>query len=74
MFVIGIKIAIAGRWSGIARVWPLVAETWAVVTVPVYVTIGGTIANVVGGTHLLLGYTVLGLLLVARPHLVGARR
>jgi hypothetical protein len=74
MFVIGIKIAVAGRWSGIARVWPLVAETWAVVTVPVYATIGGTIANVVGGIHLLVGYATLGLILVARPHLVGARR
>lgn len=74
MFVIGIKVAVAGRWQGIARVWPLVAESWAVVTVPVYVTIGGTVANVVGGTHLLIGYATLGLILVARPHLVGARR
>lgn len=74
MFVIGIKIAVAGRWKGIARVWPLVAESWAVVTVPVYATVGGTVANVVGGTHLLVGYATLGLVLVARPHLVGARR
>lgn len=74
MFVIGVKVAVAGRWRGIARVWPLVAESWAVVTVPAFVLAGETLANVVGGTHLLLGYVTLGLILVARPHLVGARR
>ena len=74
MFVIGIKIAVAGRWRGVARVWPLVAESWAVVTVPTFVLAGETLANVVGGTHLLLGYVTLGIILVARPQLVGARR
>ena len=34
MFAIGIRIAIAGRWKGLSRFWPMVAESWAVVTVP----------------------------------------
>ena len=35
MAAIGIRIAIAGRWTGAARFWPLVAESWAPVCVPV---------------------------------------
>ena len=31
MFLIGIRIAIAGRWKGLSRFWPMVAESWAVV-------------------------------------------
>ena len=34
MAAIGIRIAIAGRWKGAARFWPLVAESWAPVIVP----------------------------------------
>ena len=34
MFLIGIRIAIAGRWKGLSRFWPMVAESWAVVTIP----------------------------------------
>ena len=73
MFAIGIKIAFAGRWRGAARGWPLVAESWAVVTVPTFVVLGESVASIVGGVHLLVGYVTLGLILVARPHLVGAR-
>ena len=73
MFVIAIKIAVAGRWRGLARWWPLVAESWAVVSVPTFILSSQDVADVVGGTHLLLGYTTLGLILMARPHLVGAR-
>ncbi|MDN8943629.1 hypothetical protein Q0P03_15115, partial [Staphylococcus aureus] len=29
MAAIGVRIAIAGRWRGAARVWPLIAESWA---------------------------------------------
>ncbi|EWT01190.1 hypothetical protein N865_11160 [Intrasporangium oryzae NRRL B-24470] len=72
MFVIGIKVAVAGRWRGILRGWPLVAETWAVVTVPSMVVLGDGAARWIGATHLLLGYAVLGLLLARRPELTGA--
>lgn len=74
MFVLGIKIALAGRWRGAARVWPLVAESWAVVTIPTFVIIGEPVSNWVGGTHLLIGYTVLGLILARRTELVLPRR
>ena len=74
MFVLGIKILVAGRWRGVARVWPLVAESWAVVTVPTFVLVGEPVSNWVGGIHLLIGYTVLGLILARRTELVLPRR
>lgn len=73
MFVIGVKLAFAGRWRGVARVWPLVAESWAVVTVPSMVLFGQGVADIVGPVHLLFGYGVLGLILARRPELTGAR-
>jgi hypothetical protein len=69
MFIIGVKIAVAGRWKGIARFWPLVAESWAVVTVPAFGILGATAGQYVGAAHLLAGYLVLGLILARRPHL-----
>ena len=62
MFLIGIRIAIAGRWTGASRFWPMVAESWAVVTVPANGIFGPTVGAVVGCAHLLVGYTVLGVL------------
>ncbi|MET0414458.1 MAG: hypothetical protein ABW022_00355 [Actinoplanes sp.] len=73
MFIIGVKIAFAGRWKGVARFWPLVAESWAVVTVPVFGILGATAGQYVGAGHLLVGYAVLGLILARRPHLTGAQ-
>lgn len=72
MFVIGIKVAVAGRWQGALRWWPMVAETWAVVTVPTFLVLGDGVARWVGGAHLLIGYAALGLLLARRPELTGA--
>ena len=60
MFAIGVRIAIAGRWTGKARFWPLIAESWAVVVVPTFGIFGSTAAGVVSFVHLLVGYTVLG--------------
>jgi hypothetical protein len=73
MFVIGIKVVVAGRWCGAARLWSFVAETWAIVTVPCFALFGSDVADVVGATHLLLGYTTLGLILATRPDLVRDR-
>jgi hypothetical protein len=65
MFLIGIRIAIAGRWRGASRFWPMVAESWAVVVIPVMGVFGDTAAHVVAPLHLIVGYVVLGQL-VAR--------
>ncbi|MGI5243618.1 hypothetical protein [Dactylosporangium sp. CA-139066] len=73
MFVIGLKILFARRWRGAARFWPMVAESWAVVTVPTFAIFGSPIADYVGGSHLLIGYAALGAILAARPELTGAR-
>ncbi|WP_374454388.1 hypothetical protein [Nocardioides sp.] len=62
MFLIGIRIAIAGRWKGLSRVWPMVAESWAVVVIPTLGIFGDTAAHVVAVVHLVVGYAVLGLL------------
>ncbi|NAS23632.1 hypothetical protein GT755_18265 [Herbidospora sp. NEAU-GS84] len=70
MFVIGIKVAFAGRWRGLARVWPVVAESWAVVTIPAMGILGPEVGDVVGATHLLVGYATLGLIIAFRPELV----
>ncbi|WP_432988656.1 hypothetical protein [Dactylosporangium sp. CA-233914] len=73
MFVIGLKILFTGRWKGAARVWPTVAESWAVVSVPTFAIAGSPIADYVGGAHLLIGYATLGVILATRPELTGAR-
>ena len=62
MFLIGIRIAVAGRWTGASRFWPMVAESWAVVVIPTLGVFGYTAATVVSCVHLLVGYTVLGVL------------
>ena len=74
MFVIGIKVAVAGRWKGPLRFWPMVAESWAVVTVPSMLILGDEAARWIGATHLLIGYAALGLLLARRPQLTGTGR
>jgi hypothetical protein len=72
MFAIGIRIAIAGRWTGAARWWPLGAESWAPVNIPIAQALP-TLSPYVAAGHLLLGYAALGVLLVLRPELTGAR-
>ncbi|WP_375431984.1 hypothetical protein [uncultured Friedmanniella sp.] len=66
MFAIGVRIAIAGRWHGFARFWPMVAESWAVVTIPAMAVFGPTVGTVVAATHLVVGYAVLGQLVAHR--------
>jgi hypothetical protein len=53
VFVIGIKVAAAGRWHGLLRVSPAVAESWVVVVLPVTVVLGATAGGIVSGLHLL---------------------
>ena len=72
MAAIGVRIAIAGRWKGAARFWPMVAESWAPVTVPMSFLVPA-FAQYVGAGHLLIGYVALGIILATRPELTGAR-
>jgi len=74
MAIIGIKILFTGRWRGLARVWPTIAESWALVTVPVFGVFGATAGQVAGVGHLLVGYVTLGLILALRPHLTVTSR
>src|SRR5690349_17001210 len=66
MFLIGIRIAVAGRWRGARRFWPMVAESWAVVCIPTLLVVGPAVAAVVAPLHLLVGYLVLGLLVATK--------
>ena len=72
MAAIGVRIAIAGRWQGAARVWPLVAESWGPVVVPLN-AIAPSVASYAAAGHLMVGYVILGVILAARPELTGAR-
>ncbi|MEJ2869193.1 hypothetical protein WCD74_15570 [Actinomycetospora sp. OC33-EN08] len=69
MAVIGVKVAVAGRWRGALRVWPVVAETWIFVALPSLMVFGREIGSVVAGAHFLVGYAALGVLLAMRPDL-----
>lgn len=62
MFLIGVRIAIAGRWRGVERFYPLVAESWFVCVIPSIAVFGhGSFAvSLISATHLLIGYSVLG--------------
>ncbi len=74
MFVIGIKVALAGRWR---RGRPRLAaggRELAVVTIPTFVILGEPFSNWVGGGHLLVGYGILGLIVARRTALVLPRR
>ncbi|WP_224401458.1 hypothetical protein [Pseudonocardia sp. ICBG1034] len=71
MAVIGVTVAVVGRYRGALRWWPMVAESWALVTVPTVALAGPVAGGVVGTVHALLGYGVLGLLLARRPELTG---
>jgi hypothetical protein len=72
MAAIGVRIAIAGRWTGAARFWPVVAESWAPVVVPVNAVFGSSVGGAAGALHLTVGYVALGLILARRPELTGA--
>lgn len=65
MLAIGIRIAVAGRWQGVSRFWPMVAESWALVVIPTLAIVGPAAAAVVAPLHLVVGYATLGLI-VAR--------
>lgn len=69
MAAIGIRIAIAGRWRGAARVWPAIAETWALVMFPAMAVVSEDAVSFVSAGHLLVGYTALGVILAVRPDL-----
>jgi hypothetical protein len=69
MAILGVKVAVAGRWRGVLRAWPVVAETWIFVALPAMAVFGPGIGSVVAGGHFVVGYGVLGLLLAVRPDL-----
>ncbi|MEH3156802.1 MAG: hypothetical protein PGN29_16255 [Gordonia paraffinivorans] len=57
---IGIRVAIAGRWTGILRWWTVGAQSWFAL-VPLAM-LGGPVV-IVAGVHAAIGYGVLGILL-----------
>ncbi|WP_324273330.1 hypothetical protein [Blastococcus brunescens] len=73
MAALGIRIAIAGRWRGAARIWPAIAETWALVMFPAMALVSEEATTYVSAGHLFLGYTMLGVILAVRPDLTAAR-
>lgn len=74
MFVIGMAILVKGRWTGALRIWPAIAESWAVVCVPALAIFGPAVGSWLPATHLLVGYVTLGILLALLPERTGAAR
>lgn len=68
MVVVGVTVAVVGRWRGIVRVWAPVAGSWLAVGAAA-AALGPDLGFVVAGAHFLVGYTVLGVLLAVRPDL-----
>jgi hypothetical protein len=68
MFLIGVRVAVAGRWRGPKRYWPLVAESWALVVMPTIGNAGESVATGVSVALLLVGYAVLGGLVSRSDH------
>lgn len=73
MAALGIRIAIAGRWRGAARIWPAIAETWALVMFPAMALVSEEATTYISAGHLFAGYTMLGVILALRPDLTVAR-
>ena len=72
MLVIAIKSAVAGRWRGALRGWPLYAEAYFPVVMGAVIAFGAGWTDVASATQVLTGYAVLGVLLALRPELTGA--
>ncbi|NDK90524.1 hypothetical protein GYA93_13180 [Gordonia desulfuricans] len=64
MVVIGVRVAIAGRWQGWLRWQTLFAQSWLLWGVPLAAL--GTAGLYVGAAQFVLGYGVLGVLLATR--------
>jgi hypothetical protein len=69
MVVLGIMVAVAGRWRGILRWWPLIAEAWLPLSILVGLIVPTAVADLVTPTLMIVGYGGLGLLLVVRTRL-----
>ncbi|WP_052067973.1 hypothetical protein [Rhodococcoides fascians] len=65
MVGIGIRVAIAGRWTGVVRWWTLWAQSWFVATIPLVLVVRDA-GQVMGSVQLLTGYVVLGILLARK--------
>ena len=74
MFVIGVAILVKGHWQGALRIWPMIAESWAVICVPALAIAGQYVGAWLPGAHLLVGYVTLGILLAVKPQLTGATK
>lgn len=66
--IIAITVAVAGRWTGLLRWWPMVAETWFIAVSAGTAIFGEAGGDWVAGAHLLVGYAMLGALIARTPH------
>ncbi|PWJ56347.1 hypothetical protein SAMN06264364_101323 [Quadrisphaera granulorum] len=73
MLVCGVRIAVAGRWQGVLRFYPSIAEAYFPLVMGSILLFGRDAADIASGTVVLLGYTGMGVVIAARPDLVGAR-
>lgn len=67
MAALGIRIEVAGHWRGAARIWPTIAETWALVLFPAMALVSEEATTVISAGHLFAGSTMLGVIPAVRP-------
>ncbi|MBW8482738.1 hypothetical protein [Actinomadura parmotrematis] len=67
LLVLGIAVAVAGRWRGLLRWHPLACALWFIATVAVQAAFGKDASAWTGAAWLLLVFTSLGLRLALRP-------
>jgi len=69
MTVVGVVVAVVGRWRGALRWWTAAGCAWFVASIPVAVLFEGAAGGVLGVAYMIVGYGGLGVLLAARPAL-----
>ena len=69
MTVVGVTVAVVGRWRGLLRWWTAVGCAWFVASIPVAVLFPEGPGQVVGVAYMIIGFGGIGVLLALRPGL-----
>jgi hypothetical protein len=69
MTVVGVTVAVVGRWRGLLRWWTAAGCAWFVASIPVAVLFPEGPGQVVGVAYMIIGFGGIGVLLALRPGL-----
>lgn len=68
MAIVGITVAVTGRWRGALRGWTPFACVWVLLSIPAMV-LEEAAGGVVAAGQMIVGFGVLGVILALRPDL-----